>query len=119
MKREFEKEEWKTTFTVIKDFDEMLRTPTRDIFYTENDGFGVICYNGATSVTRHKTLIHKHPYYNLHNMAMDPQKINRDNFHGSGFTFYKRVSKVKFGSVWYAADEFVEKVYFGKKKNRK
>jgi len=113
MKRNFEKEEWTITFKKIKSFDEMLQTKTSDLLYTENEGIGVICYDGKSYITKHKTSLHGHPYYNLHNMVIGPQKINRDNFHTVEFTIYKRIITIKYNNKKYKKDEFIKKVYLG------
>jgi hypothetical protein len=113
MKRQFDKEKHITTFKQIKSFDEMLETKTSNIVYTENDGFGIVCYGGRTFVTKHKTFLHKHVYYNLHNSVCESAIINRDNFNNSGFTFYKRETIVEYENKKFKQDEFVEKVYLG------
>ena len=90
--KEIERTSFTYTFKKIDSFDEMLRTPTEEIVYLEQEEWSDGSYIFTAKLTKNYTWLHKHPYYNLNYALMEKTIVNRGNFHTCRFNFYKVIS---------------------------
>jgi len=93
--RDFKNEIQNITFKKINNWVELINTPTKYIVFSKKDTFGI--HNDDVGfITKKRTWIHKHIYYNIHDCVLCGNKVTQETFKSCGYLFYEKQININY-----------------------